>query len=805
MSEDRGFLKSVNRFAMFVASAINVCLVLGYLAAWYQEGYPFVYTAFIFVIMLVGMAISVVALKKWPDQFRYVEMFSFAVLYMFALLLALNDHMYVILFPIVTMYVLYFDYKFICISAIVFGLINVGDIVYMITVLGTYHSGKELEVPVTMIQLLSVWVYLIALVWTTHKSNCNNKQKMDLIQLKFIEAETANKTKSSFLANMSHEIRTPINTVLGFDTMILRETKDEEIKKYALNIQGAGQSLLAIINDILDFSKIESGKMEIIDVDYDLSSLISDVSNMISNKAERKGLKFIANIDCDMPSRLYGDDVRIRQVLINLLTNAVKYTHVGSVTLTIRGDIVEDKLHMFFSVKDTGIGIKEEDISKLSSEFVRIEEKRNRHIEGTGLGINIVTQLLNLMGTKLEVESVYGIGSEFHFNLVQGIMNREPIGDLETRIRTQVTEYSHTVSYVIPDAKLLVVDDNAMNRMVFMDLLKELKCQIHEADSGKKCLELVQNNKYDIIFMDHMMPEMDGVETLHALQNLPGNLSKGCPVIILTANAISGAREMYLSEGFDDFLSKPIVPEKLEKKIFQFMPDDMIQEVAADVVESEENANEEKNELVLEELPKVEGLDWNYACLHLPKKELLEASLKTFYQTIMVEADYVAEMYERIVSNENDTEAMELFRIKVHAMKSSATIIGALPLAGTAAMLEFASRDGERDLVLAVTPHFLEKWKGFKEKLGVIFESEDKEPKKIIDDATEIIDYLEQVISAIQNFDVHGADAALEHLQQFEYSEEMSLSLEQIAGAVQNLDTEAVEKYGREMIEKLGD
>ena len=808
MKEDAAFLKSVNKFAISITIFIDFWLVVGYLAAWYFEEYPFWYVSVVFLIMIVGMSISVVALCKWPQQFRYVEMVAFAILYMVGLRLALNDHMYVLVFPIITMYVLYFDLKFICISAIVFGLINIMDVLYITTALGSFHSGMELEAPVLMLQLGSVLVYLVALVWTTAKSNRNNKEKLDLIELKFVEAESASKAKSTFLANMSHEIRTPINTVLGLDTMILRECKDDTIKKYAMNIQSAGQSLLSIINDLLDFSKIESGKMEILCVDYDLSSMISDVTNMISNKAERKGLKFDANIDCSMPSRLYGDDVRIRQVLINLLTNAVKYTHKGSVTLTITGYVVEDKLYMLFSVKDTGIGIKEEDIEKLTSEFVRIEEKRNRHIEGTGLGINIVTQLLKLMNSELQVESEYGVGSDFYFELVQRIVNPDPIGDLETRIRQQATEYSYEVSYVIPEAKLLVVDDNAMNRMVFMDLLKNLKCEIHEADSGKKCLELVKSYKYDIIFMDHMMPEMDGIETLHALQEMSGNLSKGCKVICLTANAVSGAKKMYMSEGFDDFLSKPIVPDKLEKMIFHLVPDHMIQEVESDIIEM---ANEEQREQtenpdiggILESLPKIDGVDWNYAWLHLPKKELLESTLKTFYQTIHTEADYLADMYERIHSDEGDSEAMELFRIKVHAMKSSATLIGALPLAGTAAMLEFASRDGERQLVLEVTPYFLEKWRSFKDKLQEIVEPEGNESKEKIEDKGDVIDYLNQLILAANNFDVDGADSALEHLQIYDYPSELKDLLDKVAGAVQNLDAENVEKLGKQMIDRM--
>lgn len=390
------------------------------------------------------------------------------------------------------------------------------------------------------------------------------------------QAVLSSAAKAKFLANMSHEIRTPINAVLGMDTMILRETKEPKTKEYAQDIQSAGQTLLGLINDILDMSKIESGKMKIVPAEYDLSSMIHDIANMISIKAKDKGLDFEVQVNQELPSRMYGDEIRIRQVLINILNNAVKYTEKGGVTFKVDGTVEEGHVLLHFSVKDTGIGIKEEDLSKLFVEFERIEEDRNRNIEGTGLGMNITSQLLEMMGSHIQVNSVYGEGSEFFFDLDQKIMNPEPIGNLEERIRQQTRENVYHVAFMAPDAHVLVVDDNAMNRKVFRGLLRKTRVQVDEAESGAQCLEMVSTNHYDLIFLDHMMPDMDGIETLQVMRSMQDYPCKGTPVIALTANAIAGAKEMYLAAGFDDFLSKPIIPDKLENMIRRKLPEELM-------------------------------------------------------------------------------------------------------------------------------------------------------------------------------------------------------------------------------------
>ena len=378
------------------------------------------------------------------------------------------------------------------------------------------------------------------------------------------KADAANQAKSDFLAKMSHEIRTPINAVVGMNEMIIRESNEPEIHKYAFDIKRSADTLLSIINEILDSSKIESGKLEIIPVTYEISSLFHDVYNMIHFRAQQKNLELIFDIDKNMPAGLYGDDVRLKQIMVNLLTNAVKYTYEGTVTLSAKSEVKGDTAFLSIKVTDTGIGIKE-DINKLFVKFERIEESRNRNIEGTGLGMSITLQLLKLMGSELTVQNEYGKGTEFAFCIQQGITNFVPLGDFNERINQKPGQSNYTLSYVAPNAKILVVDDNEMNRKVFRSLLKKSHMKVSEADCGMSCIEMLKEQKFDLVFLDYMMPMTDGIETLKEIKNQ--HLCDGVPIISLTANAVVGAKEEFLSASFDDYLTKPIVPEKLDRII----------------------------------------------------------------------------------------------------------------------------------------------------------------------------------------------------------------------------------------------
>ncbi len=389
-------------------------------------------------------------------------------------------------------------------------------------------------------------------------------------------SENANAAKSNFLARISHEIRTPMNAILGMNEMVLRESTEAVVKDYAMNIKASSKFLLSIINDILDFSKIESGKMEIIPTQYELSGFINNIYQLLADKAKGKDLDLQVEVDEGLPNVLYGDDVRIRQVLLNLLNNAIKYTQKGFVKLKVTGIKEEDNVILNFLVEDSGIGIKQEDMPKLFATYERIEEGRNRNIEGTGLGMNIVKNLLLLMDSDIIVQSEYGKGSRFSFDLKQKIIKDEPVGNIVERINNNTQEYTYTALFEAKDTEVLIVDDNEINRFVFECLLKETKIKIVQADSGDEALKLTKEQRFDVIFMDHMMPEMDGITAFHEIQKQEGGLNKDTPVIILTANAVEGAKDFYMKEGFSDYMTKPFEPEIIEAKLKDILPEEKI-------------------------------------------------------------------------------------------------------------------------------------------------------------------------------------------------------------------------------------
>ncbi len=394
-----------------------------------------------------------------------------------------------------------------------------------------------------------------------------------LINLKE-EAEHANEAKSAFLAHMSHEIRTPINAVLGMNEMILRESSSSAIREYALNIQNAGRILLSIINDILDLAKIESGQIEIVQSDYHLGKLLTDIENMVTMRAEESSLALHILADSKLPEMLHGDEKRIKQCIINFLTNSIKYTKEGKVTLQVGfTEAGKEMINLQVSVSDTGIGIQEDKLTLLFEPFVRLDRPENSNVEGTGLGLSITKSLIDRMGGSLRVESVYGKGSVFTFSIPQKVVGAELLGDYKEK--SQRIAEKEREKFIAPQAKILAVDDNRVNITVARGLLKRLKVQFDSAMSGQECLDKINRMHYDIILLDHMMPGMDGVDTLHQMQKMECFIQEPSVVIALTANAVIGAKEGYLEEGFTDYLSKPIDYVKLEDMIRKYLPEGM--------------------------------------------------------------------------------------------------------------------------------------------------------------------------------------------------------------------------------------
>lgn len=536
------------------------------------------------------------------------------------------------------------------------------------------------------------------------------------------EVVRANEAKSQFLANMSHEIRTPINGILGMDSVLLKECHDENLREYAKNIQSAGQSLLSIINDILDISKIESGKMEILTIRYQLFSVLNDCYNLTKIKLQNKPVSFIMQINEKLPSWLYGDEVRIRQIINNFLSNAVKYTKEGNITFELDfEEKTDEQILLVITVRDTGIGIKEEDLGKLFESFTRIEEKRNRNIEGTGLGLNLTKNLVNLMGGEVFAESTYGKGSCFTAKIPQKIADAKPMGDFGKRYQQYLsTSDDDKLSFLAPDAKILVVDDVTMNLKVVEGLLKATKIQIDTAVSGSECLECVKTTPYQMIFLDHMMPEMDGLETLEHMKNLADNPNAQTPVIMLTANAIVGAKEEYIEAGFTDYLTKPIRETELLEMILKYLPEELVCENGGQGIEKSQDAQDMEQPEAggegaepLQRLEQLEGLDVKTGLIYcMNEEDFYIEMLQEFLQ-----ADKASQLKHFLAEEDWDN-----YRTTVHALKSTSLTIGAAHLSGEAKALEMAAKEGNMDYIRSHHDGVMDEYKELTDHLKEILE-----------------------------------------------------------------------------------
>ena len=542
-------------------------------------------------------------------------------------------------------------------------------------------------------------------------------QKSVLDQLDYAEqlekareaADRANKAKSDFLAEMSHEIRTPINAVLGMNEMIRRESgrgdaeesaeKREEafrhIGEYAGNIEEAGTNLLSIINDILDFSKIEAGRMELVPGNYELNSLLSDASQAVAFRMREKGLEYTVDADGTIPNVLYGDKVRIRQILTNLLTNAYKYTRQGSVRLEVRavggpfrpGDTVTLRI----TVWDTGIGIREEDIPKLFTKFQRLDLEENGTVEGTGMGLAITSNLLSMMGGTISVESIYGKGSAFSVTLPQRVVSAEPLGTVRVWDGDDgKEEHGWQETFHAPEARILVVDDTRMNITVTVGLLQKTGMRIDTAQSGPEALELAKTTAYDLILMDQRMPGMDGIETLRLIRGAEEGSNRETPVICMTADAIIGAKERYTGAGFDDYLAKPVSGENLERMIARYLPPEKVTTVQRGETDRPqgESGDGDPRYAPLREA----GMDVNAALDYCRQDtELLNMLLREFAGGEEERLRAIREYYS--------AGDWENYGILVHAAKSSSRMIGAETLSQKAAALERAAAEKDTGFI----------------------------------------------------------------------------------------------------------
>ena len=526
-------------------------------------------------------------------------------------------------------------------------------------------------------------------------------------------AIVAGEAKAKFIANMSHEIRTPINTIIGMNEMILRENHDDAVEEYARNVQNASNLLLGLINDILDFSKMEAGKLSILENEYHLSKMLFDVIKGIEIKAAAKDLSFSVKVEEDLPSVLKGDEIRIRQILNNLLSNAVKYTKQGTVSFKVNKILDCDKFMLCMSVEDTGMGIKPEDVDRLFDSFQRLEEHKNRHIEGTGLGLNITRQLVELMGGTIEVKSEYGKGSCFTVKIPQEIIDETSIGNLEEAYRrdTEKKVTYHSKLYA-PEAQILAVDDNEMNLAVIKALLRRTEIKLTLAHDGRECLELCKTNKYDLILMDHMMPDPDGIATLHMLRRDRSSQNQHTDVIVLTANAIAGAAEKYKEEGFSDYLSKPIVVEELEEMLSTHLPrkkllvkaenpgdeKDALEKIAGNSIENQEESGAffiDKN------------MGMSYCC---NDEAMYQEMVDAYYQQGQKNLPQLSQYFE--------SRDWKKYKVIVHALKSTSLVIGAAEFSEKAKRLETAAKEGNEEILLAENEAFLEEYKAILELIN---------------------------------------------------------------------------------------
>lgn len=619
--------------------------------------------------------------------------------------------------------------------------------------------------------------YMMTIVDVTKIIEQNHLMKRLVLQ-----TEDANRAKTNFVSNMSHEIRTPMNSIVGITEILLRSRHSPKEQEYLLNIQSSGRVLLTIINDVLDCSKMEAGKMQLFDEPYDTCSLFHDLRISMENRIGHSGLELIYDIDQDIPCKLKGDMGRIRQVIINLVNNAIKYTEKGSVRFSVHvRQKNTDKVMLYYEVADTGIGIRKEDHKILFDAFQRVEMDRNRYVEGTGLGLTISQNLVNMMGGVIEVESEYGKGSRFFFTIEQTIIDPTPVSAVNYNgQKDNVTEKEAECLFIAPEAHILLVDDNELNLVVAKELLKPLRMQIDTAENGLQAVKMVRGSQYDLVLMDHMMPVMDGIEAAKAIRALPEDKYQKLPIIALTANAMVDARKEFLNAGMNGFVAKPIDFARICNQLKLWLPKDLVRDVP----------KEEAKKLLADDLSDREiqpedpqmGFSFEEGVKHCGSKEALMKTIRIFYRTIDSKANKIEQcLKEGLISD---------YVIEVHALKSSALLIGAVPLSEAAKELEDYGKQGKTEVLEEKTPDVLTMYRDLKNILRPYAEKEEDAKKEFSDG--EWITALQQIHQCIEQFDLDGVDQIMEQLEEYQVPECIRESMDQLRVYVADVSMEEI-------------
>ncbi len=632
--------------------------------------------------------------------------------------------------------------------------------------------------------------YMMTIVDVTKIIEQNHLMKRLVLQ-----TEDANRAKTNFVSNMSHEIRTPMNSIVGITEILLRSRHSPKEQEYLLNIQSSGRVLLTIINDVLDCSKMEAGKMQLFDEPYDTCSLFHDLRISMENRIGHSGLELIYDIDQDIPCKLKGDMGRIRQVIINLVNNAIKYTEKGSVRFSVRvRQKNTDKVMLYYEVADTGIGIREEDQKILFDAFQRVEMDRNRYVEGTGLGLTISQNLVNMMGGVIEVESEYGKGSRFFFTIEQTIIDPTPVSAVNYNgQKDNVTEKEAECLFIAPEAHILLVDDNELNLVVAKELLKPLRMQIDTAENGLQAVKMVRGSQYDLVLMDHMMPVMDGIEAAKAIRALPEDKYQNLPIIALTANAMVDARKEFLNAGMNGFVAKPIDFTRICNQLKLWLPKDLVRDVPKE--EAKKLLTDDLSDREIQpENPQTE-FSFGEGVKHCGSKAALMKTIRIFYRTIDSKANKIEQcLKEGLISD---------YVIEVHALKSSALLIGAVPLSEAAKELESYGKQGKTEVLEEKTPEVLAMYRDFKNILKPYADKEEAAKQEASDG--EWIQALQQIHQCIEQFDLDGVDRIMEKLEEYQAPECLRESMDQLRVYVADVSMEEIMKLTDTMTKLLQD